>query len=339
MLIFLLSAFVTSLMFHADVPIIVAKISLPFHQACLAFSPVSNHMDAYQAIVCGANLPPGDLANSLRQAGLLHLIVVSGSHLLLLEHVLIFQANKFKLLNSLIFFVLLGFVLTTRDEPPAVRAFISLLLRSANHSFKLGWSDLQIMTLSGFVSLTFCLDWGRTHSLLLSWGASLSLGAFSTFTPPFHKAFSRQNLSSLKLKLQLQLKKTALRQIAIYLLLFPLLIPFSAPHPVSILCNLLFTPILNAVLFPMSLLAFAFRCLRPIVDHLWNIVCYMLLEIAPLLPDGLEDLPIPVGWLWSYLLTLNAIALIGEVWHRRSNHGERDSQPFQSPFRPLEAHN
>lgn len=257
-------------------------------------------MEAYRAIICGANLPPGDLANGLRQAGLLHLIVVSGSHLLLLEQAFNFRDYKLKPLNYLIFPVLFGFVLTTRAEPPAVRAFLSLCLRSMNHSCKLGWSDLQIATLSGFVSLTFCLDGGRTHSLLLSWGASLSLCAVSTFTTPSNSTLSQ-----------------VLRQVTIYLLLFPLLIPLSAPHPISIFCNLLFTPLLNAVLFPMSLIAFAFGFLRPIVDHLWDAVHWALLELAPLLPDGLEALPLPVGWLWSYLLTLNAIALVGEVWHRR----------------------
>ena len=60
-------------------------ISHFFHQRCLSFAPDSTWKPAYQALVCGANFPAGPMFNSLKLTTLLHLAVVSGAHLLLLE--------------------------------------------------------------------------------------------------------------------------------------------------------------------------------------------------------------------------------------------------------------
>src|SRR4051794_30757452 len=60
----------------------------PLHAQCLGFAPDSKFKAWYQAIVCGKNLPPSQEKGWFQQTGLIHVIVVSGSHLVFLDDVL-----------------------------------------------------------------------------------------------------------------------------------------------------------------------------------------------------------------------------------------------------------
>ena len=52
------------------------------HTKCESLTPSSNYQDFYKALVCGTDLPSSQLKEYFKMSGLLHLIVVSGSHLI-----------------------------------------------------------------------------------------------------------------------------------------------------------------------------------------------------------------------------------------------------------------
>ena len=55
---------------------------------CLLATPSSRHQALYAAFVCGLDLPPGATKEIFVNAGLIHILVVSGSHLLFAEQLL-----------------------------------------------------------------------------------------------------------------------------------------------------------------------------------------------------------------------------------------------------------
>ena len=62
----------------------------PFHSACLNLTQLkdANQESLVQALVCGKNIDSIQLKNTLIQSGLIHVLVVSGSHLNTLNHFL-----------------------------------------------------------------------------------------------------------------------------------------------------------------------------------------------------------------------------------------------------------
>ena len=61
------------------------------HDNCLHFLPKSSqNPQAHAALLCGENVTVEEIKSSLIRSSLIHLFVVSGSHLLLLEEIFIF---------------------------------------------------------------------------------------------------------------------------------------------------------------------------------------------------------------------------------------------------------
>ena len=237
----------------------IYNFSLPFHEFCLQASPTSPWQPLYQALVCGANLS-GDFTEALRRTSLLHVAIVSGSHLVLLEvllhKVIPEKIRPLKLTLALLFI----FCLLTGWQAPAVRSFVTLCLQRWNHQKRLHWTGPQMTFFSGIFTWILFPQWFFSYSFLLSWGASLSL---CLVPDSIHLRF-------------LQQWKTHL---FVYVLLLPLLLPFGGVHPLSILCNWLIGPLFSALFFPLSLIAFLCPWVTPITDFIWQLAVYIITEI------------------------------------------------------------
>lgn len=236
-------------------------------------------MEAYQAIVCAQNLPSTDFKDALVTTGLIHLIVVSGSHLILLKEGLQKLLGNCKRALLIILVILFLYCGVCKLEPPVVRAFMALLLSLLNKKFKLFWSPGRVTHLAGLSSLALFPEWLFSKSLLLSWLASLSL---------IHS-------------------KNGLTQSALcYLLLMPILIEFSPLSPWTIAINFFFSSLIGLLLFPLAALSFLISPVHTLTDLMWQgLDCGIeLLKNLLQLEKKIWSIKVPIEAHWLFLFVV-----------------------------------
>ncbi len=274
-------------------PNLVATASEPVHELCLSFAPKGRHYESYAAIVCGSSLPfRSESRGALVQTGLLHLIVVSGSHLILLETFCQALLRRIPRASILLWPLLLVFVFANRLQPPVLRAFLQLLLKRSNQTFNLSWRPFQVITASGLATLSFCRSENDLRSLSMSWIASLAL-----------------SIAAKPTQAHLNEETSWLTNLRVYLLMIPALLPLATPHPVSIAYNTLLAPVFGWVLFPLALAAFVFPASATLVDRAWD-AFYTILQFASRLsPEGWARCEVPTLALCVYLAFLSVLLL------------------------------
>lgn len=250
------------------------------HKFCLNFSPVNSDFHLlYSAMVCGADPQFNDFGLDMRNIGLYHLLVVSGSHLIFLEQILNPITSRFGRTGDLcLFFTLILFALGCSLLPPVTRALISFMLRKSSEELKLFWQGHHLALFSGLATLIIFPEWIHSLSFLMSWLASL--------------------LVSLPIRSELK------KHFAVYFGLFPLFIGLQAQHPLTSVINWLMSPILGLLLFPASLLCFLLKPLTFLIDPLWHALIYIanLLGDYFLLPYSNYYLARPLLWLYLFSL-------------------------------------
>ena len=250
-----------------------------WHSLCVSWVERGRSWDfVYRSLVCGHALPRGSFYESLKLMGLVHLMVISGMHLLFLERLL--SRGLFLLPSKSVFkkawiFLCLGFyAMVCSLKPPVVRALVSLLVRDFNERFKLHWPGPQRVLVTGALCLALFPHWSLSYSLILSWGASLSLS----------------------------LTRGIFREGVCFLCLYPLLLPLAPQNLTNLFFQWALAPLLSYVLFPLSLLASVVSPLRGGVDGLWALVgegfSFLTLSLPPL-GEG-KSFPLFLAWLYLF---------------------------------------
>lgn len=267
----------------------VEAISLYMHNTCLHQLPVNAAAAAeLRALVCAENFSTLADSGLYVSSGLIHLFVVSGAHLLLLEKML----SNFVGTKTLLLF-LTAYALACGMNPPVTRSLFAFALGAWLSSKNIKWPPHLKILLVGLCTLLFNSEWILSFSLQLSWLAAFLVSAcvafFSGSTPLF-------------------------RQFLFFVAMLPTLVFFQVPRPLVILLNLFFAPLLELVLFPLGLLVAAFNFLHPIFDSIILILRLTLqkMELDPQLQ--LRDLP---GWLitfnWGLILLLHMVSHLAAV--------------------------
>ena len=230
----------------------------------------------YSAIVCGERLPEGELKKTFIALGIIHLMVISGAHLIFLERAWrLLPAFRFK--DSLLALFLLTYSLSAGLKPPVLRALFSLLLARLNKELKLFWSPYLRVCISGLLCLLCQSGWFHSLSLQLSWIASMGMS-----NPYFSRIKSC---------------------IITFLLILPIVSSWSSVHPLSIIINWLIAPVAGSLLLPLSLLLIPFPFIRPLVNTLWEMFVHALNSLRPLV----ENQGIELSWslgsfgIWVYI--------------------------------------
>lgn len=270
------------------------QLSTYLHYQCLDRGSFdSQWISIYQALVCGKRLPLDSTRALFVKGGLIHLMVVSGAHLLFLEKFYVkiplpFLPKKLRTLVLLI--LLLLYAITSRLNPPVLRALFSFCLIRFSQSHKLFLNPYILTCASGLLCLVYNPDWIYSYSLQLSWLAALT-----------------QNASSL-------LKKSVLS----YLCILPVISRWHFIHPIGIFINWIFSPIIGSILFPLSFLSFIFKPLHIVVDQIWNLIFFLL--------QGLQFLPkafympswnFHQGWIWVYIIGIVLALNLFSGWKKR----------------------
>ena len=230
-------------------------------------------------------------------------MVVSGSHVVFLESLLFSLAARWPAMRHLQLPVLIAFALANRLDAIVIRAVSQRLLAQLSSRFQLGWTSLQCLAGSGLTAIGFCQGRPALLSLSMSWILCLAL-----IEPRFPRDVEDKTPARPKLNRALN---TNLRA---YILIAPALLPLALPHPLSIVFNLLVSPIIGLILFPAALLAFLFPWLVPFCDRLWIVFTRLVSDLAERVPAAFAPCPLPTWALILYLTALMATAL----WQERT---------------------
>ncbi|MBO9665236.1 MAG: ComEC/Rec2 family competence protein [Bdellovibrio sp.] len=258
----------------------VSALSESYQQKCLRFLPAETENHASLAsLVCGENLTDKELKLSLTKTSLIHIFVISGAHLILLDELLSILKIPFfvRFIFLFIYSVIVGW------QPPAVRALVALGTRAALR--KLHWHfppDLMVL-IAGAATLLIFPPWWQSLSLLMSWCAALALCWSST------------------LRIKSKFTAVLVSQCAIFLFMCAPLWGLGALHPLSLLYNILLGPVVSFVLMP---LAFAVAFIHPLVpafDFMVNFFATILKLISEPITLVRGNAP-SVGLLWFWVL-------------------------------------
>lgn len=260
---------------------LLTEVSDKLHSLCLDLAPKGTWSFAYQAIVCGKNVPSSEFKNALQTLSLIHLLVVSGSHLVFIHLLLKLIFPRFKGQRYFITALLFFYVLITKLQAPAVRALVFLGIKNINKKNKLFWRPTHEVFFAGLVTLLIFPKWIDSLSLELSWVAALAISVQST----------------------------SAKQIRYHLILFfmilPVLASIATPHPVSILSNWILGPFIGAILFPLSILSFAVPISVPITNKLWDTLFNISRSITNLITPLDLSLSISPALIWVYIIFLH----------------------------------
>lgn len=249
--------------------------SFYFQKICVSRTPPSDFAPYYEALVCGVSLEPSEILQLLKLSGLIHLFVVSGSHLVFIEHFLLYRCPRILRLV-----ILTGFAFLSGLQPPVVRSWINLYLPFVLERW--GWRSSFSIWMAGVLSLLVNPTWIASLSLQLSWGCALGLHMPKMWRLP--KALSQS--------------------LWIFIFLYPLL--WSSPKSyLSPICNWLIAPVIGLLLFPLSLLVMGVHQLTFVGDFAFTYFNNAMLWLEPLLiaaPQIVQPLPIELRWLWVFLL-------------------------------------
>lgn len=274
-----------------DLHIHLAPISNYLQNICFAAVANSPHSDLQKALVCGINLPQNSAwQKTLIQTGLIHLVVVSGSHFIVLLLSLEWLAGKFRIQQKAFKFtswiVLLLYALTTGLQAPAIRALFGLALTDFSYFFRLNLSRLHILIYSVLLSLAFAPAWYASLSLILSATATLALLAH-----PHAKIFTKQCL--------------------VFLLLLPALASLQTAHPIHIVSNLVLGPLLSLILLPVAVITLLIPPLLLIFTSMAEGTLWVLQVISPLAPS--REGVAPLMTITAYPMTTTHL-LLWTIW-------------------------
>ncbi len=266
----------------------LAKASQSSHLLCLSRIPNSQYSNLYQALCCGAAIPQNSPVMLLfRHLGLVHLLVVSGLHLVLIEKAIVLALGWAGPVSKKSYLFLLPFVFICRFQPPVVRAFLQVCVGKLNSFFHLFWSRSLLTLISGVLGVVLFPQWLISLSFQLSFGASL---------------MACLPISNWK------------KAIAFYIGLYPFLATLGAAHPFSLLVNIALTLITAVPLLVISWTIWFFPPLESPLSGLTVVILSILDQVAQWIPLPLQPVRIQLNhWSWAWLLFLFGVCFAWEI--------------------------
>lgn len=280
MIIIILIAFLLNKPFTSELLKNTSEVSTVAQQKCLQILPeMKKNQNTLSALVCGKQLEEPNLKNNLNKSSLIHIFIVSGSHLILLDELL----SILRIPLYLRILILGFYTLAVGLQPPAARAFAAIGLRSGFRFFKLNYPSDLITLIAGIGVLTVFPAWWISSSLMMSWCASLALS--------IHFSHYKENIP--------------LRIFIVQLLIFVLMIVplwgLGNLHPAGILNNIILAPLITFGLLPMAILSIVFHPLLPCFEWLTNNLNLLLAAVNEvILPPHARQLGPAKIWVWIF---------------------------------------
>ncbi len=272
-----------------SMPHYLSSLTTKAHHLCLQHLSLSDKVrEAQAALLCGENIQDENLKNLLTRTSLIHLFVVSGSHLLILESLLLFC--RAPLLLRLLFFAF--YTLMCSLQAPLLRAFLALLLRVGTRWRDRHWPNDLLILMAGVLCLLLCPEWASSRSLVMSWLAALAL----CFASLAHKNNPDGS----------PLGKFLLPSFTVYLLMLPTLWGFGNLHPLGILFNVLLAPLVVFLLMPLAFLSALCSGADPWLLKSLNFFAWLSLHFSE--PVQIEKTTLlEMSLLWIFIFSLHGV--------------------------------
>lgn len=287
-----------SISLPADLLSNTSHLAAKLQQKCVQTLPQdSKERASLASLLCGEKITEENLRKKLQQTSLIHIFVISGSHLILFDQLL----SILRIPLYVRFLILAMYTLATGFQPPAVRALCGLLATAA--LLWRGWRfppDLRVLAV-GMTILAAFPDWWQSRSLIMSWSASLALCVPSI------------------LRLRGSLPRLSLGQGAIFILMMPPLWGFGSLHPLSLLYNLLLGPVVSFVLLPLALLTLIIPHSAVLFDSaVFSFTNGLQWVSEPVqLPAGRS---LPTALLWGWVFLCHLLLHTFRVWRWQGRH-------------------
>lgn len=262
-----------------------------FQQKCVQILKTESvNAATLSSLLCGKNITDTELKKNLIKTSLIHIFVVSGSHLILLDECL----SILRIPLYLRFLFLSFYSLVVGWQPPAVRALLALGVRVGFKKMRWNFPPDLLVMIAGLFTLALLPEWWNSLSLVMSWCAALAL----CWAPVLRV---RDRLSAL-----------LIAQLAVFLFMSAPLWGLGALHPLSLLYNLLLAPVVSLVLLPLGFLAVLIKPLMPVFDAvmaLFEGILKVAVEPVVLGKSGTPSLVILWTWIFSWHLFFHALRL------------------------------
>lgn len=256
------------------------------HQHCNELFVQHNYQELLQAIVCGRPLRSQFLKEPLIYAGVIHLFVVSGGHLVFLTDWLdrLSKLLNWPLPKLAVFLILAFYGAVAGFEPPVLRALFLFAVTHLSKEFHLNWPEILQQLLSGGLALLFINDQWELLSLLMSWQASVTLLLFFE-------------------------SKEIVKATGVYLSMLPIISLFHVPSPVTILFNIALVPLFALFLLPLSIVSIFIPWLQTtLLSYVFDLLFFVLRQfefiLTPLASGGIN---VSILALFFFLLFLHAM--------------------------------
>ena len=271
------------------------------HNLCLGHLPNLSQANAeLSALVCGEDFHLLSQSALYVSSGLIHLFVVSGAHLVVIESFLQQLLSERRQFRIYIFLLLYIYGFMCSMNPPICRCLISLTLNDFLLRRNIFWPFGYRVFLSGILCLTVNPAWIDSLSLQMSW-----LAAFGVSWAGEHL----KHAGPLR------------QQILFYFALLPCLIFLQVPGPSVIAVNLLFAPVLEFVLFPLGISTM----IVPISGVIFEKLIILLREILSLCEFNvmrMSELSVEhrSAFIWAFILALHWAEYIFNIHVRRKGN-------------------
>lgn len=252
-----------------------------FHKKCLQLLPKDSiHSESLAALTCGEKITERNLLLNLSKTSLIHIFIVSGSHLILFEQFLGILKMPYFLRFSFLFI----YSLAVGWQGPAVRALVGLGLKHLlRQSYCYVPADLAVLA-TGLMTLFLFPTWWGSLSLQMSWCAALAL-----------------TIPAL-LRVRSTVIKACTAQAAILVLMSVPLWGLGSLHPLSIAYNLFLAPLIAFLLLPLSVLTIFIHPAVSLFDGLMTFFTAALPHLADPIQITKNALPAStVIWVWIFL--------------------------------------
>lgn len=267
----------------------LADRSFYLQSFCSGFvEQVTSYPALASAFVCGT--PIDELAQKevFLQTGLIHLMVVSGSHLIFVTHlfsVLLIHQRHDRRVEFVLICILISYSFITGFQAPVVRSLFGILILKLSHYFRWNWDSHRVQVIAGLSILSVNPAWISSFSFFLSWFAASGLQWGTLFLKS--PSNSKKNWFHVFIP-------HALTSLLIQFLISLLTQTFSW---LSFGTNLIISPLIGILLFPLLLAAMIFPPLGQIADLFWRELLQFLSWLLEVFPQDLMAFTFEPNWL------------------------------------------
>ena len=257
------------------------------HHFCLLLLPENpSTQPTLQALVCGQNFSSFEDSRLYTSAGLIHLFVVSGSHLILMEKFInwVLTALNFKFPTSTKLVLLFLYCLVCQLNPPVVRSFLHMFLVVVLAHQHKHWPKDFTLLLTGLLCLLLQPHWITSLGLQMSWLAALAIQVNERFFT---------NASKLR------------HQVTFYLIFVFSFSCLGFPQVTAILTCLIFSSILEFVLLPLAFLIVPFPFLDVLFEKILDLLNFSLSHMELSLSQIQTDIDLTLSINWFIILALH----------------------------------